>query len=448
MKLWMKICGMIALSLMCVFTSVGYASITANMTITGTMHSTPPEKIFVSHVSGGGYIDESTLAYSDTVVTSNVTLKNGVAEYEITVYNNTNETYYYLAMVRGTQTSSDGGSEIAYSNDNITMQVEGIKRGDAVIAHSMVTFKVRATFKSGANTSNPNLFSIVEYRFSTTKPDSSDEAAISGVLAMFPKVLNSSDYALLKQEMYDRNGRQNASYIGNVVGAHDADSTAIEQLFGNTLVLNIDGVDKPITVMIKADNIDGNDGTGDSYKGLWGSNQSAGEMTLYITADPLSKSGSRPDVYAMVYTMNQSTGEWYQLGDVYLGKATVKRYDALFNTGTGSFNTGDWKSVSKTYKVTDNYSYTVGETSINNIVQAKDANANAELKRLLQEAKNIVDSGEYFAEQTVELGEALAKHTRYYTADANGVVSISGNPTRAEIIPVIRDLDNLLKNFR
>lgn len=448
MKLWMKICGVIALSLMCVFTSVGYAAITSNMTITGTAQVAPPEKLFISHVSGGGYIDESTLAYADTVVTSDVTLNNGVAEYEITVYNNTDETYYYLAMVRGTQTSTDGGSEIAYSNDNITMQVEGIQRGDEVIAHSMVTFKVRATFKSGADTSDPSLFSIVEYRFSTTQPDSSDEAAISGVLAMFPKVLNSNDYAVLKQEMYDRNGRQNASYIGNVVGANDADSAMIEQLFGDTLILNIDGADKPVTVIIKADNIDENSGTGDSYKGLWGTNQSGGEMTLYITADPLTSSGSRPDVYAMVYTMNQSTGEWYQLGDVYHGKATVKRYNALFNTGTGSFNTGDWESVAKTYKVTDRYSYTVGESSINSLVQVKDANANAELRLLLQEAKNIVDSGEYFAEQVEALQSALEKYAKYYTTDANGTVSISGDPTRAEIVPVIRDLDNLLKDFR
>ena len=446
MKLWMKICGVIALSLMCVFTSVGYAAITSNMTITGTAQVAPPEKLFISHVSGGGYIDESTLAYADTVVTSDVTLKNGVAEYEITVFNNTPDTYYYLAMVRGTYTSTDGGQTVAYSNDNITMSVEGFARGDAVPAGTQKTFTVRASFKSGADTSDPSLFSIVEYRFSTTKPDSSDEAAISGVLSRFPEVLNSDDYDKLTAAMADTNGRLNASYIGNVVGATGEDTRAIVELFGDTLVLNIDGKDVPVTVMIKASNVDGNTGTCDQYS-MWG-NRSGGEMTLYITADPLTSAGQKADVYALVYTMDQATGEWYLLGETYRGRASIKGYSAWTTTGTGSFYTDDWASVAKTYKVTDNYSYSIGATSINNIVQAKDANANAELRRLIQEAKNIVDSGEYFAEQVEALQSALEKYAKYYTANANGTVSISGDPTRAEIVPVIKDLDNLLKNFR
>ena len=196
MKPWLKIIGGVALSLMCLFTSIGYAAVSGELKIEGTAEITPPKGLFISQVNGGNYIDPDTLVYSGTVVSSDVTLRqnaSGVYEatYTITVFNNTDTTYYYLAMVRGTQTTANGTQEVAYSNKNITMSVSGIKRGDAVSPGAKKTFTVTATFdKNAADKTNYHLFSIIEYRFSTTVPETSDEAAISGVLSRFPEILN------------------------------------------------------------------------------------------------------------------------------------------------------------------------------------------------------------------------------------------------------------------
>ena len=455
MKPWLKIIGGVALSLMCLFTSIGYAATSGELKIEGTAEITPPKGLFISQVNGGSYIDPDTLAYSGTVVTSTVTLKpnaSGVYEavYTITVFNNTDTTYYYLAMVRGTQTAANGTQEVAYSNKNITMSVSGIKRGDAVSPGAQKTFTVTATFdKNATDKTNYQLSSIIEYRFSTSVPETSDEAAISGVLARFPEILNNPElYSQMTAAMEARNdGRQREDYIGNVVGASYDDTAAVEALFGDSLVLNIDGEDKPITVMIKAENIDGNTSTGDSFGGLWGANQSGCELTLYMTADPLSNRNTDPIIYALSFTKDQGTGEWYQLGDVYIGTATIKGYTSLFNTGTGSFNTGNWEATAKTYKVTDNYSYSVANgTKISNIVTATDSAATAELRSLIQRAYDIVESGIYFDDNVEQLEALLTKYSGEYTV-TNGTVSISGSPTRAKLVPIMKEFAPVLKNF-
>lgn len=455
MKPWLKIIGGVALSLMCLFTSIGYAAISGELKIEGTAEITPPKGLFISQVNGGSYINPDTLAYSGTVVTSTVTLKpnaSGVYEavYTITVFNNTDTTYYYLAMVRGTQTAANGTQEVAYSNKNITMSVSGIKRGDAVSPGARQTFKVTATFdKNAIDKTNYRLSSIIEYRFSTSVPETSDEAAISGVLARFPEILNTPElYNKMKQDMADRNdGRQRGDYIGNVTGASYDDTATIEALFGDSLILNIDGEDKPITVMIKAENIDGSTSTGESYGGLWGINQNGCEITLYMTADTLQTNRGEAVVFAVPFAKDQSTGKWYQLGDVYAGKTKIKGYTSLTNSGTGSFSTGDWEATAKTYKVTDNYSYSVSNgSSISTIVKATDSAATAELRSLIQRAYDIVESGIYFDDKVEQLEALLTKHSGEYTVK-NGTVSISGSPTRAKLVPIMKEFAPILKNF-
>ena len=451
MKAWVKSLICISLSFMCLFACVGYASVTGDLLVRGTIEAKPPQMIFIKNVSGGAYLNPDKTMYSGTVLATDVTLINGEAVYTVTVFNNTDVTYYYSAMVRAT----DSSGLVVYNNSSITMSVEGIARGDSVLPGETRTFTVKARFKSGADTSNPNLYSVIEYRFSETKPTSSaNDEAVTGVLAAFPVVLNSPDtYSLIKDTMMARNGRTSASYIGNVKGADSADVATIKTLFGDTLTLNVDGQDIPVSLMIKIDNIDGNESTGDSYEGvkILGISQTrkGGEMTLYITADPLTSSGKDAVVYALVYTKNQTTGEWYLLGETYQGEAPIRGYDSLFNTGTGSFYTDGWESVAKTYYVTSNYSYSISKgTSIGDIVKAKDTNANNELKRLVQKAQDIVSDGRYFGEELVELEELVAKYRGvYYTVSSTGTVSISGTPSRAEIIPIIKEFDNILKNF-
>ncbi len=341
-----KIVLAISLSFMLVFSCVGYAAISSGMTINGTAEITPPNILFISDVSGGNYIDPNTLAYTGTVVSSNITLRENAqgeysATYTVTLFNNTTESYYYVAKVHGTYTAPDG-TVISYSNPNIEL-IEDIEFAEEIKPGEIKTFTVSAQFADDAtDRTDKTLFSIIEYQFQTTKPEDKDEAAVAGVLEKFPEILNNSTtYNQLISAMKDNvsiGNRLSSSYIGNVVNANDKDTEAINSLFGESMKLNIDGEDKPVTVMIKRENIDGNRNTGES-PGLFGGN----EMTLYITADPLNVSGASVPVYAVVYTKNQNSNVWYQLGTVFKGTATVVNYRG--GNGTGSFNTDTWKNT-------------------------------------------------------------------------------------------------------
>lgn len=345
MKPWLKTVICISLSFMCTFACVGYAAVNDELQITGAAESEPPVALFISNVSGGSYLDPNTLAYTGTVVSSTLTLMdNGAGVYEaffdVTVFNNTSDSYYYVAKVRGTYTQPDG-TVLSYSNENIEL-TESIAFAEEVKAGESKTFTVRAHFAEGADTSDKTLFSIIEYQFQTTKPENKDEAAVSGVLEKFPEILNTSEsYNTLIDAMDQRSAdRFSTSYIGNVVNASNQDSAVIEELFGESMVLNIDGEDKPVTVMIKRENVDGDRSTGENPNAWIGGGR---EMTLYITADPLTTAGASVPVYAVVYTKNNGSDTWYQLGTVFKGTATVVPY--VGGSGTGSFNTDTWQST-------------------------------------------------------------------------------------------------------
>lgn len=365
MKNWVKALLCVSLSLMCLFTCVGYAKFTRELRVLGDASLEPPEKIYITDVSGGAYVDPTTLGYADTIITSDVTMKqdnSGVygATYSFTVFNNTDVPYYYGGKIHGTYTD-ENGEIVAYSNPNIEMTVD-IEIGDEISARSTRTVNVTVAFAKGADTSDPHLFSIIEYFFSTTKPESSDDAAVSGVLGKFAEVLNDSEsYTALIDAMDNTSGvggiltggRLSNSYIGNVVGDKTGnDSKALNDLFGNNMELNIDGENTPVTIMIKRENVDGNNNTGDG---------DGNEMTLYITADPLNSSGKYVPVYAVVYTKN-GNGEWYQIGEVYKGTANVRQYGGLFDRGTGSFNTDNWRRV-------DDNGNRVNNDTIENLIQ-------------------------------------------------------------------------------
>ena len=81
-------------------------------------------------------------------------------------------------------------------------------------------------------------------------------------------------------------------------------------------------------------------------------------MTLYMTSAKyknengkwLLSNGDDVVVYAAVFT-KQSDGEWYQLGDMYKGQTTVNGYEAPWYSGSGSFNTDNWRATESYYGV-------------------------------------------------------------------------------------------------
>ncbi|MBQ9086214.1 MAG: hypothetical protein IJY47_03405 [Clostridia bacterium] len=359
MKTGIKIALSITLSLMCCFMLVGYAQVTTDVSIQGYASATPPKEIFITGVTQGavGELDQETLLFSDTILTSKVTLEEGTdgvmkAVYQIEVWNNTSVPYYYLAMVRGTYTD-ESGEIVAYSNPNIQMEAD-IQLGEEIAPDEKRIITVTATFAEGADTSDLTLTSTIEYQFGLEQPESSDVAAVSGVLARFPEILNTpEDYQQLTDAL-DAN-TLHPDYIGNVVGflGLNNDVETVENLFGVALELNIDGENKPVTVVIQRSNVDGDETTGDSYSYQSGwfnpttTTVNGNEMILFMTADDLTavSGGSYVEVYAVVYTKDANGSEWYQVGDMYHGSAQAIGYLLGSTYAHDSFDPDTWRQL-------------------------------------------------------------------------------------------------------
>lgn len=364
MKLWLKIVCSMALSLMCLFTCVGYAQLSDNLLIEGSVSVTPPEAVFITNVtqSGTNGSTGTVNGYTMTVLNSKTVLGNNgsaTVTYSITVFNNTDEDYGYNAMIYTV-------GENTYDNESIVVTPQ-IERRTVVESKGYLTFDVVVSYKDGKQASDKELNSIITYEFLPIDdiPEDEAEIAVSGVLDQFKKILNdelignpdSSNDLLTQMQDASGNDRYNSSYIGNVSGASSGDVNLLADLFQGQLSLNINGTDTPVKLMIKNEEIDGNTANGN-------------EMTIYMTTHDLQKQNTgwfAPTEYAPVYaavfrkvTLDDGTTRWMQVGDMYLGSAEIKQYSG--NRGSGSFDTDKWRLLDDAGNRTN--------TTIKNIIQS------------------------------------------------------------------------------
>ena len=442
MKLWLKLILGISLSLMCLLTCVGYAQLTDELQISGSAGYEPPKAVYITSVTSSGTNGAvgTVNNFTMTVVNSKTNLgTNGrnTVTYTVTVYNNTDIDYGYNGMIYTT-------GETTYDNTAIRTMAD-IERRTVVSPGQYLSFNVTVSYKNNTASSNTYLNSVITYEFLPLDqiPESEDEIAVSGVLDQFRDILNDEvdtypqSYKALVDQMnaYGANDRYDSSYIGNVVGASDSDTELLDTLFTGTLSLNINGEEMPVRVMIKNEEVDGNSANGN-------------EMVIYMTTDDLQKSGwfssSTAPVYVAVFT-NSGDGEWMQIGDMYLGDATIKQYNGW--PGSGSFDTDDWVAQAQTFNVTSQYSYSISSrATLQTITQASDAKATAELLRLLTLANEIVNDGRYSNDDIRDVNALLVKYADYYTIE-NGTITVKSGMTRAQAIPLIKAFDKEISSI-
>jgi len=345
---------------MCFFTCVGYAAITSNMILHGEVDIKPPKEVFITTITTSE-TNGATVAvngYTGTVVNSTLNLgttSGASVIFTITVFNNTDVDHGYNAKIYTV-------GEMTYDNENIHLDPD-IERRTVVKAGEYLTFNVMASYVKPGSITDTVLNSIVTYEFLPLDeiPEDEGEIAVSGVLGQFERILNDEineipdSYTQLVDQMsdYNNNDRYDDSYIGNVDGASDADNNLLDELFQGQLMLNINGVDTAVTLLIKSEDIDGNTANGK-------------EMVIYMTTDDLQKSSVWRTEYAPVYvavfrnvTLDDGTKEWQQIGDMYYGSATIKQYNGY--PGNGSFDTDTWRLVNASGNRTN--------TTIENIIQ-------------------------------------------------------------------------------
>jgi hypothetical protein len=227
----------------------------------------------------------------------------------------------------------------------------------------------------------------------------------------------------------------------------------VETLFAGQLTMMVNGQAQKAWVLIKHENLDGNENTGDDYTvrfNQYGDITYRGcEMTLYLTVDGLNKANSWAPVYVTVFTCNRDAngnivGDWYKVGDSYYGEANVVGFRGE-SGGTGSFVTDNWRSFASTYQVTDDYSYSVGsQVSIKTLMQTVDQSTIAEFQRLLVKAEEMIANPKYAGTGITVVEDAYKKAAEFYTLDANNKAIANQNTRRVWLIPIMNDLDHVL----
>lgn len=296
-------------------------------------------------VSDGNYESAQAAKIGDLNIFTDLTLKNSStssATVQVTFYNSTDVSYYY----NKTETTS-------YSNESIGFTVSGIEKQDEVPPKSFRTVTVTFVFDGNTYTAR-DLTAQLHFNFVVDKDSIGDIVALTAV-DQFRNILNNitapDSYETLTTAMDNRSGFNKASavtYIGNVTGSNSTDSKVIQTLFGDEFMqmdLDGDGEAERITMMIKREDLDDNDNTGDEYSySSWGNKTTVygAEMTLYITAQDLTKVSSNQSVvvYAASFTKLPGNDVWTDLVSLTKGTAKANNYSGYGSAN--SFNTDTW----------------------------------------------------------------------------------------------------------
>lgn len=351
MKRLHKIFAIIALSLIFSFIAVGYAAVSDELLVTGVASVEAPKTIFITnaYVKSTSNMTATVDSYTQTVMNNTVTFNGaattGTVTYTVTVRNNTHFVSYYQGV------TYDGA---VLNNSAITKVAASITPNDEknpFNTEQSKTFDITLTYTKGSNPSTISTFINIKFSELTEK-----EQAVDIALERFDDILNNeteqgSTFEQLRYEMESGDGLsgRNETYIGNVIGSSSSDSAAVNSLFtdasgNNNLTLDIDGKKTSVTVMIKYEDVTGDD---------------VPEMTIYLTPDKITGSIlNRPlvTVYAAVFKSKEETNadgstvtSWSLYGQLYKGEATTNAYSGSFFASSDSFNTDTWKSTLQYY---------------------------------------------------------------------------------------------------
>ena len=374
------------LCFMFLFFCVGYASPTDSLEVEGSATAKAVEGLFITDVTeiSTSNIDRNDFSYvgGTTNVINHISRgedgEDGTIVYEVTVYNNTSFSYYYRDIYYQTGLSEYNGNDyITEFGESTSVSIECVfddnENAKKILPREYKVFKVVYTVGEGIS-SDIDLNMLVNIRFGIHV--SGREEAIDRIEARFLQILNTqSSYEYLidiLDNKFDGVNDWTSNYVGNVAGAtagaFSDDSVAVNYLFQNHLQMTIDGVLEEVTVIIKHENIDWDNGTGDDYVATHpdgGVYYGTGcEMTLYLTIDTLDTPYEYVTVYAMIFTCDRDwqtgaiTSDWYRVGHTFVGKAEVADYDGTVG-GTGSFRTTTWAPLAETYQLIEGYHFQI-----------------------------------------------------------------------------------------
>ena len=333
---------------------VGYAKLTDTLSLSGEVNveGKPFKGIYISDVvlvSSSGISDNTYSYIKPTNLQTTVTATNSKATvtYKVTVHNNSDITYWYINQVllsgydSNNLVNKSGGITVT-TRDFLSDSAGSFNSNDWVPPNTYRDFYVTYSYGANAQGTHTNL---INFKF---------DIKMDAIHDQFLAVLNDKEsdrgYYYLAQAFNEKYASTGSTVLGNV----GEDKVIFDELFGSQMTVNIDGVERPVTVHVSRRNVD-NRTTGDAYP----NGASGCEYTVYITVDNPDKAKQSVTVYAVSYTC-KSDGTWYQIGQLYEGTTLSVDYDTTNTAYDFGFDVMQWDATAKTYEVMGNYSYKVG----------------------------------------------------------------------------------------
>ena len=360
MKTLVKVLLCITLSFMCLFTSIGYAAVSGNLAIHGTVEYTLPKMVYITSVS----VKESSKTSGSTPAVEKVgfvmfdhsgyTLNTqssynragGSVTIEVTVKNNSGVEQYFTGLSNTPALANN--AVVSYSNIGV---------GEKLAADETRTFTITIQNTSWSKTVNMSGVQSA-LGFSPSFDDTATENASRDIASIFANVLagkgvdgNGTGIVFQGREVpaseivsliFDNmENVDTGGYMGNVGNASDERKELIYAIFGDQIIMEIGNQYYTVSILIKNQQIDG---------------RGANDMVLYVTADQLAVGGGAwrnnawrdlniVPVYGLVF-INNGNDNYSYCDHLFAGEAPVCSFSGAFGAGNvGNFNTNLWNST-------------------------------------------------------------------------------------------------------
>ena len=396
MQKWGKILLCAAFSFMFVFISVGYAQLTDNLSISGTVEVKEVEAVYITSVT---YDKNNTSNITNTpsfeiVGTASLIFRHhdyilkhqprtgntpgGKITIQVTVKNNSGRAQYLSEL-----SSTLDANNTQYKNYKSYCTVECKQTGeDRKVEHGATktyTFVIQNTKKQQKNSDNYNL-SMDGFEsllvFSPKLEVSDTENATQSLAAAFANVLagkgpNGDGVGIIykgktiaaDQIMVEITKKmtdvETGGYTGNVGNATQDEKDLMAAVFGDNIVIQIGANYYSVYILIKNQEIN---------------NDNNKDMVIYVTADQLDQGGGEwknnqwqnmniVPVYGLVF-IKQKDGTYMYCNHLFAGEAPVCDFGGALGEGkVGNFHTNIWNSTEFS-SVTDTSGGSIGQQYI------------------------------------------------------------------------------------
>ena len=439
----------LGLALMITFTAIGYAALSDGLTadINLSAQGKPFKGVYIKSIeveSTSNASSESLEFIHPTNVKNTVdaSRSGGSVTYKITVHNNSDVTYWFA----GCQYSPD-------VDDNGLL---GSSSGVTIVAHDHLGDS-GATFNSDdwvPPQTERVFYAVYSYGSSaqnvcTTLVNFKFDIRMDAVHDEFLAVLNNSISPTSYEEF---RAVFEAEYVANksMTISSETHPEVFEKFFSSLLV-EIDGIEKEASVVIRRENLDKDVGSGDAYNN---STLTGCEYALYITVDPLTP-GTTATVYAIAYSSGASGmgNGWYQVGELYEGTAPIK--------ADGTIDYEKWVAKEKTYEIADGIDYKVGAANgdqydimktLEQLISAEDQDVFNQIDNtnIFKKTYDLIQKNRGSDDPAVTgLIAAFEEASIFYNNLNNGAEFkvVRGKYTRAEIIHALKKIQAALDYY-